>query len=62
MFDVAAKISFLVENGILKAQRVVDAMKAVDRGNFCKYNAYVDSPQSIGYHVTISAPHMVGTP
>ena len=34
-------------------------MKAVDRGKFCKYNAYMDSPQGIGYSVTISAPHMV---
>ena len=52
-------ICFVTENGIIKDKRIVDAMKAVDRGNFCKYNAYVDSPQSIGYHVTISAPHMV---
>ena len=34
-------------------------MKSIDRGNFCKHNAYMDSPQGIGYHVTISAPHMV---
>nr|KAG5694593.1 hypothetical protein BaRGS_015006 [Batillaria attramentaria] len=33
-------------------------MKMVDRANFCKFNAYTDSPQSIGYAVTISAPHM----
>ncbi|KAK3092813.1 hypothetical protein FSP39_007481 [Pinctada imbricata] len=33
-------------------------MKKVDRGNFAKNNAYADSPQSIGYAVTISAPHM----
>lgn len=51
-------IDNLHKNGIIKSQRVVDSMKAVDRGNFCKYNAYIDSPQSIGYHVTISAPHM----
>jgi len=34
-------------------------MLAVDRGLFSKYNAYADSPQSIGYGATISAPHMV---
>jgi len=45
-------------NGIIKNPRVAEAMKAVDRGKFCKYNAYMDSPQGIGYSVTISAPHM----
>lgn len=45
-------------NGIIKSERVVSAMKAVDRKYFCKHNPYIDSPQSIGYHVTISAPHM----
>ena len=49
----------VVENGIIKDVRVAEAMKQVDRANFCKYNAYTDSPQSIGYAVTISAPHMV---
>lgn len=33
-------------------------MMAVDRGLFSKNNPYMDSPQSIGYAVTISAPHM----
>lgn len=33
-------------------------MLAVDRSNYCKNNPYLDSPQSIGYGVTISAPHM----
>jgi len=47
------------DNEIIKSERVVAAMKAVDRKNFCKQNAYLDSPQSIGYQVTISAPHMV---
>ena len=50
---------FFSGNGILKSERVIDAMKKVDRANFCKYSPYNDSPQSIGYHVTISAPHMV---
>jgi len=51
-------IDNLHNNGIIKSERVVEAMKKVDRVNFCKINPYVDSPQSIGYHVTISAPHM----
>lgn len=33
-------------------------MRKVDRGNYCDYSPYMDSPQSIGYGVTISAPHM----
>ena len=43
----------------MKSERVADAMLAVDRGLFSKYNPYADSPQSIGYGATISAPHMV---
>ena len=46
-------------NGILKNTRIAAAMKAVDRGLFCKNNPYMDAPQGIGYAVTISAPHMV---
>lgn len=34
-------------------------MKNVDRGNYVSKNPYSDAPQSIGYGVTISAPHMV---
>ncbi|XP_060079528.1 protein-L-isoaspartate(D-aspartate) O-methyltransferase-like isoform X1 [Ylistrum balloti] len=47
-------------NGILKSDRVVQAMLQVDRKNYVKnpLYAYADSPQSIGYSVTISAPHM----
>ncbi|XP_025105229.1 protein-L-isoaspartate(D-aspartate) O-methyltransferase-like isoform X2 [Pomacea canaliculata] len=48
----------LQKNGIIKHAKVAEVMKIVDRANFCKYNAYTDSPQSIGYAVTISAPHM----
>lgn len=48
----------LARNGIIKSDRVVNAMLKVDRANFCKANPYNDSPQSIGYAVTISAPHM----
>ncbi|XP_059170453.1 protein-L-isoaspartate(D-aspartate) O-methyltransferase-like isoform X2 [Physella acuta] len=48
----------LAKNGIIKSEAVISAMKKVDRANFCKANPYNDSPQSIGYAVTISAPHM----
>ena len=33
-------------------------MLAVDRCFFSPQDPYIDSPQSIGYGVTISAPHM----
>ncbi|KAH6926724.1 hypothetical protein HPB50_021243 [Hyalomma asiaticum] len=50
----------LKRNGIIRSQRVEDVMSSVDRGNYCPHNPYMDSPQGIGYAVTISAPHMVG--
>lgn len=46
-------------NGIIKSDSVANAMTAVDRKNYCPYAPYHDSPQSIGYSATISAPHMV---
>lgn len=48
----------LKANGIVNSPRVEAALKAVDRGNYCAHNPYMDSPQSIGYQATISAPHM----
>lgn len=51
-------VSQLTRNKILKTQRVQEAMRKVDRGNYCDFSPYLDSPQSIGYGVTISAPHM----
>ncbi|XP_077996354.1 protein-L-isoaspartate(D-aspartate) O-methyltransferase-like [Glandiceps talaboti] len=48
----------LKQNDIIKDSRVYDALINVDRGIFAKSNPYMDSPQGIGYNVTISAPHM----
>ena len=48
----------LKKHSIATDQRVINALLAVDRGNFCKNDPYRDAPQSIGYAVTISAPHM----
>lgn len=33
-------------------------MTATDRKHYCPHNSYQDAPQSIGFEVTISAPHM----
>jgi protein-L-isoaspartate(D-aspartate) O-methyltransferase len=46
-------------NRIIQSERVEKAMKGVDRGDYCSYSPYYDSPQQIGYQATISAPHMV---
>lgn len=45
-------------NHIIKSDIVETAMLEVDRGNYSKSSPYMDAPQSIGYGVTISAPHM----
>jgi len=46
-------------NNVIKSDKVEKIMKSVDRGNYVSTNPYLDQPQSIGYGVTISAPHMV---
>ncbi|XP_051500856.1 protein-L-isoaspartate(D-aspartate) O-methyltransferase isoform X2 [Myxocyprinus asiaticus] len=46
------------ENGIIKSDRVYEVMLATDRAHFSRCNPYMDSPQSLGYQATISAPHM----
>lgn len=51
-------IQNLKKNGIIHTAEVERAMAAVDRGNYSKHNPYMDSPQGIGFAVTISAPHM----
>ncbi|TIB94000.1 protein-L-isoaspartate O-methyltransferase [Wallemia mellicola] len=45
---------------LISSDAVVAAMKKVDRANYVRIKsaAYEDSPQSIGYSATISAPHM----
>ena len=43
---------------IITDGRIFNAMARVDRANFCKNDPYYDSPKSIGYGATISAPHM----
>ncbi|XP_027028169.2 l-isoaspartyl protein carboxyl methyltransferase, like [Tachysurus fulvidraco] len=51
-------ISRLQEHGVIRSDRVFKAMLATDRGIYSRDNPYEDSPQSIGYKATISAPHM----
>ena len=55
----------LVENlkaaGLITSERVLQAMRRVDRAKFCPRDCrspYQDAPQPIGFSATISAPHM----
>eukprot|EP00088_Acartia_fossae_P036909 TRINITY_DN38108_c0_g1_i13.p1 TRINITY_DN38108_c0_g1~~TRINITY_DN38108_c0_g1_i13.p1 ORF type:complete len:230 (-),score=21.49 TRINITY_DN38108_c0_g1_i13:304-993(-) len=48
----------MFKNGLIKSDEVLNAMRGVDRGNYCQRNPYEDRPQGIGYNITISAPHM----
>ncbi|CAI7600555.1 unnamed protein product [Penicillium pancosmium] len=54
----------LVENlfkgGLIKDDRVKEAMLGVDRAHYAPSRPYSDSPQPIGHGATISAPHMHG--
>jgi len=54
----AELINNLLKAGIINNPRVADAMRQVDRGNYTTTAPYTDSPQSIGFEATISAPHM----
>ena len=51
-------LDHLKHDGFIKTQKVYDSLMRVDRADFTKNYPYADSPQSIGYNVTISAPHM----
>lgn len=46
--------------GVIKSEKVVEVMQNIDRALFVPEGTppYIDSPMSIGYNVTISAPHM----
>lgn len=56
---IITKNTIKIENGIIQDSRVENALLSVDRGNFIDNEKYVDSPRSIGFGATISAPHMV---
>ena len=56
--DYQSLISNLKAAGIIRSARVEKAMLSVDRAHYCKRSPYEDHPQSIGFMVTISAPHM----
>lgn len=51
-------VNYLWSSRVITHKPVVVAMKAVDRIDFAPTLPYQDSPQSIGFNATISAPHM----
>ncbi|CAL6301979.1 unnamed protein product [Bathycoccus prasinos] len=60
--DNDSLVDALVRSRVLKTRKVIDAMRRVDRGNYCVpfsgQSAYEDHPLPIGSNATISAPHM----
>ncbi|XP_033226560.1 protein-L-isoaspartate(D-aspartate) O-methyltransferase [Belonocnema kinseyi] len=55
----AQLVQYLKRTKVIKSDRVCEAMLAVDRGSYTlSGQPYMDSPQGIGYGVTISAPTM----
>ncbi|KAI9269658.1 protein-L-isoaspartate O-methyltransferase [Helicostylum pulchrum] len=53
-------IDNLVNASIISNKRVITAMRSIDRKDYCPRFSYEDSPQTLGYGATISAPHMHG--
>ncbi|EMF08751.1 protein-L-isoaspartate O-methyltransferase [Sphaerulina musiva SO2202] len=51
-------ITNLSRNHLITSSRVRSAMLRVDRAHYSPISPYEDSPQRIGFHATISAPHM----
>ncbi|XP_050122011.1 protein-L-isoaspartate O-methyltransferase 1-like isoform X2 [Malus sylvestris] len=53
-------VDHLKSYGVIKSKRVAEVMETIDRALFVPNGTppYVDSPMSIGYNATISAPHM----
>ncbi|RLN64655.1 hypothetical protein BBP00_00003329 [Phytophthora kernoviae] len=68
--DMAGLISHLRSKGVVRSEAVANAMVRTDRAKYMAQietpdgehvghlEAYQDSPHPIGYHQTISAPHM----
>jgi len=56
-------IKEMISSGALRAQKLIDAFKKIDRKDFVleelKENAYLDAPLPIGFNQTISQPSTV---
>ncbi|XP_031373211.1 protein-L-isoaspartate O-methyltransferase 1-like [Punica granatum] len=53
-------VSHLQRYGVFNSERVAEVMEKIDRACFVPDGTppYIDSPMTIGYNATISAPHM----
>lgn len=54
----AALVDNMWRHGLITDPAVKTAFQSVDRGHYAPVDPYDDSPQVIGHHATISAPHM----
>ncbi|KAM7274511.1 hypothetical protein ACFE04_016377 [Oxalis oulophora] len=56
-------VETLKRYAVIRSQKVQDVMQIIDRALFVPHGTspYVDTPLSIGYNATISAPHMHAT-
>lgn len=52
-------VDYLVKTGRIESERVEQAFRSVDRGEFVETNPYVDKPAYLDDGATVSAPHMV---
>ncbi|XP_050377834.1 protein-L-isoaspartate O-methyltransferase 1-like [Argentina anserina] len=61
--DSKAMVEGLKSYGVISSSKVAEVMWSIDRALFVPEgsSAYDDSPMSIGYNATISAPHMHAT-
>ncbi|XP_062027574.1 protein-L-isoaspartate O-methyltransferase 1-like isoform X2 [Rosa rugosa] len=61
--DSKAMVEGLQGYGVISSKKVAEVMGTIDRALFVPDGtpAYADSPMSIGYNATISAPHMHAT-
>ncbi|CAD5208994.1 unnamed protein product [Bursaphelenchus okinawaensis] len=51
-------VELLKAKGAFSSDRIKQVLLSVDRADFARVSPYCDSPQSIGYNATISAPYM----
>ena len=63
MTNINPFVSNLINQGVLKTPRIIEAFKKIDRANFVlpenHDNAYIDAPLPIGERQTISQPYTV---
>ncbi len=62
-YTVEHLIAQLIQNGVLKSEAIIAALRAIDRRNFVRpemrQTAYADTPLPLGYGSTISQPTVV---